>query len=190
MQWLGWLVALVVALVASWLVHAWRSSRARADALFYEKIDLENELDTLHAERVANPVLEAAPAPAPVVVAPPPVPAVDTAQLNQQLDELAAQLDEYRERNRAYDAAVQVCLQPVEMLIGADAQTQTAALGYIDAARKPLFAARQAVQKAALNRNAATLDALRASIAAAAPVATADAVDTVDVDSHEADSES
>ena len=74
MQWLGWLVALVVALVASWLVHAWRSSRARADALFYEKIDLENELDTLHAERVANPVLEAAPAPAPRA-APAPAPA-------------------------------------------------------------------------------------------------------------------
>lgn len=169
MQWLGWLVALVVALVASWLVHAWRGSRARADALFYEKIDLENELDTLHAERVANPVTEAPSMPVAVPPPMPPAPAIDTAQIGAQLDELAAQLEEYRERNRAYDAAIQHCLQPVEMLIGADEQTQAAALGHIDAARKPLFAARQAVQKAALSRNAPTLDAVRATLAVAAP---------------------
>lgn len=164
MQWIGWLAALLMALGAGWFLHAWRSASARANELFYEKIDLENELDTMHAERVANPP------PPPPTVQPdpgPPAPVIDTVVIGSQLDELAAQIEEYRACNRAYDAAIQHCLQPVEMLIGADPQTQAAALGHINAARKPLFAARQAVQKASLNRGNTAIDAIREGIAAA-----------------------
>ncbi len=163
MEWLGWLAALVMALGAIWLLRAYRATSMREQDLLCEKMELENELDNLHAERVANPppesLLEEPPAP---VVAGVPVAAVRSAL--EHLDELASQLDEYRERNRSYDAAVQQALQPLELLIDADKETMDVALAHISTARKPLFAARGAVQKSPLQRGADALQAARAAL--------------------------
>lgn len=165
MEWLGWLVALLALAGAAWSWRGYRAERARADELLYEKMDLENELDSIHAERVANP-----PPPPVVVVAAPELPAPDAPHpALTHLDELATQLDDYRKHNRAYDTAVQHCLQPLELLIGADQETMAAALAHIDAARKPLFAARAAVQKSPLHRDAEALDAARRSLAPGQP---------------------
>lgn len=166
MQWLGWLVALLAIAAALWFVRAWRGEQARANELLYEKMDLENELDTMHAERVANPPPDPMPAamPAAAVLAPSSEsPAVQIALAH--LRELGTQIEDYRKCNRAYDLAVQQCLQPLELLIGADAATMASALGHIDKARKPLFAARAAVQKSPLQRAAAALDAACAALA-------------------------
>ncbi len=174
MQWLGWLVALLAIAGALWLMRAWRTEQARANELLYEKMDLENELDTMHAERVANPPPDPAPpAPTPVAAAPlAQAPAVQVAL--GHLHELAEQIEDYRKSNRAYDLAVQQCLQPLELLIGADAPTMASALGHIDKARKPLFSARAAVQKSPLQRSATALDAACAALASGAAAATDD----------------
>jgi len=167
MEWLGWLVALLAALGAVWLLRAYRGEQARAAELLYEKIDLENELDSIHAERVANP-----PPPTPVVVAAAPVHAAEDAAA--PLRDLAAQIDELRSRSRAYDAAVEQCLQPLELMVGADAQTLSAALAHIDKARKPLFAARIALLKTPLQRDNAALDAVQEALRdSSSPVANA-----------------
>lgn len=165
MQWLGWLVAVLAIAGALWLVRAWRAEQARANELLYEKMDLENELDTMHAERVANPPRDPVPPPPPPPTTAPlaETPAVQIALAH--LRELATQLEDYRKCNRAYDLAVQQCLQPLELLIGADAATIATALGHIDKARKPLFTARAAVQKSPLQRAAPALEAACAALA-------------------------
>ena len=156
MEWLGWLLALVAALGVAWLLRAYRAERARAAELLYEKMDLENELDSIHAERVANP-----PPPAPVVVAPVAASSSAAGDAAAPLRELAGQIEELRTRSRAYDAAVEQCLQPLELMVGADAQTMSAALAHLDKARKPLFAARIALLKTPLQRDNAALAALQ-----------------------------
>jgi|GEM_PF-1725776 len=157
MEWVGWLLALLAVAGAAWLLRAYRAERARAAELLYEKMDLENELDTLHAGRVANP-----PAPAPVVVVNAPSHAAEDAAA--PLQALAGQIDELRARSRAYDAAVEQCLQPLELMVGADSQTLSAALAHIDKARKPLFAARMALLKTPLQRDSAALAAVQQAL--------------------------
>ena len=56
MEWLGWLVAVLAAGVAAWLMRALRAERGRSHELLYEKIDLENELD---AARTLNERMQA-----------------------------------------------------------------------------------------------------------------------------------
>lgn len=173
MGWLGWLVALLAAAGAAWLLRAYRAERGRAAELLYEKMDLENELDTLHAERVANP-------PEPVAAVAPVVVTSNVAEdAAVPLRELAGQIDEFRARSRSYDAAVEQCLQPLELMVGADAQTLAAALAHIDKARKPLFAARIALMKTPLQKNNAALaavhDALQDETAQAADADAPDA---------------
>lgn len=174
MGWLGWLVALLAAAGAAWLLRAYRAERARAAELLYEKMDLENELDSLHAERVANP-----PPPAAAVVAPVIAASHAAEDAAGPLRELAGQIDEFRSRSRAYDAAVEQCLQPLELMVGADAQTLASALGFIDKARKPLFAARMALLKTPLQKDntalAAVHDALQDDAAPPAPAGDAEA---------------
>ncbi len=155
MEWVGWLMAFLAALGAVWLLRAYRAERSRAAELLYEKMDLENELDSLHAERVANP-----PEPAPVVVEPVVVTSNVAEEAAVPLRELAGQIDEFRARSRSYDAAVEQCLQPLELMVGADAQTLAAALAHIDKARKPLFAARIALLKTPLQKGNAALAAV------------------------------
>ena len=155
---LGWLVALLAGLGAAWLLRAYRAERFRAAELLYEKMDLENELDSLHAERVANP-------PEPVAVVAPVVVTSHAAEdAAEPLRVLADQIDEFRARSRCYDAAVEQCLQPLELMVGADAQTLAAALAHIDKARKPLFAARIALMKSPLQRDNAALAAVHAAL--------------------------
>jgi signal transduction histidine kinase len=66
-------------------------------------------------------------------------------------------LDEYRELVQRYDTAVQVCLQPVDLLFSADKESLDKLVKYVEEARRKLFEARANVESSALPRNARQL---------------------------------
>jgi len=73
--------------------------------------------------------------------------------------ELAAErLVEYRKLTKAYDAAVQYCLQPVEMIFGADPAALDQLVRHVEDARRKLFVARGELEKSvALSESTALL---------------------------------
>ena len=66
-------------------------------------------------------------------------------------------LDDYRNLVTQYDAAVQYCLQPVDLLFGADKASLEKLVKHVEEARRKLFAARDAVEKSPLLKDAKEL---------------------------------
>lgn len=153
-QWLGWSIALVAAGVVAWLLRALRGERARSHELLYQKIELENELDAARNEppvdtsAVAHDALRAV---ADRLDAP-------LGSARAHLEDVGAQIDDYRERVRQFDLAVQYCLQPVEMIFGADKATLDQLVSHVEGARRKLFEARAALQKSPLHKASGPLD--------------------------------
>jgi signal transduction histidine kinase len=58
--------------------------------------------------------------------------------------------DDYRKQVKDYDAAVQYCLQPVELIFGADKASLDKLVKHVEDARRKLFEARAVVMKSAL----------------------------------------
>lgn len=182
MIWISLVLALVAVLAiaaAAWLAHQLRQERARAHDLLYSKIDIENELDTLRTNQSdAAATHESMVAVADRLDAP-------LGSARAHLEEVNAQLADYRQRVRQFDAAVQYCLQPVEMIFGADKATLDQLVTHVEGARRKLFEARAALQKNPLHAAAGALDgglgeievladyarALRVPVAGAADVA-------------------
>ena len=154
LSWLGWVVAVVAVGVVAWLLRSLRGERARSHELLYEKIELENELDAARNEQpvdtshVAHDALRAV---ADRLDAP-------LGSARAHLEDVGAQIDDYRERVRQFDAAVQYCLQPVEMIFGADKATMDQLVSHVEGARRKLFEARAALQKNPLHAAAGALD--------------------------------
>jgi hypothetical protein len=183
MEWLGWVVAVLVAGVAVWLLRALRTERGRSHELLYEKIDLENELDEARSSVPTESAANAAAHDALVAVANRLDAPLGSARAH--LEDVDAQIVDYRERVRQFDAAVQYCLQPVEMIFGADKATLDQLVSHVEGARRKLFEARAALQKSPLHLAKGPLDgglgeidvladyarALRIPPADAAPVA-------------------
>ena len=59
-------------------------------------------------------------------------------------------LDDYRKLVRAYDAAVQYCQQPVDLMFGADKSSLDLLVKHVEESRRKLFDARNAVEKSPL----------------------------------------
>ncbi len=154
LSWLGWVVAVVAVGVVAWLLRSLRGERARSHELLYEKIELENELDAARNEQpvdtshVAHDALRAV---ADRLDAP-------LGSARAHLEDVGAQIDDYRERVRQFDAAVQYCLQPVEMIFGADKATMDQLVSHVEGARRKLFEARAALQKSPLHKASGPLD--------------------------------
>ncbi len=66
-------------------------------------------------------------------------------------------LDDYRKLVQQYDAAVQLCLQPVDLLFGADKASLDKLVKHVEEARRKLFEARAAVEKSPLLKDAKDL---------------------------------
>ncbi|MGN6518219.1 MAG: hypothetical protein ACTHK2_02205 [Dokdonella sp.] len=156
MAWLGWVVAVIAAGVAAWLMRALRAERGRSHELLYEKIDLENELDEARNGAPSDSVAHAAAHDALVAVANRLDAPLGSARAH--LEDLDAQIVDYRERVRQFDAAVQYCLQPVEMIFGADKATLDQLMSHVEGARRKLFEARAALQKSPLHLAKGPLD--------------------------------
>lgn len=155
MMWISLVLALVATLAiaaAAWLAHQLRQERARAHDLLYSKIDIENELDSLRtAQSDTAATHESMIAVADRLDAP-------LGSARAHLEEVNAQLADYRQRVRQFDAAVQYCLQPVEMIFGADKATLDQLVSHVEGARRKLFEARAALQKNPLHAGEGALD--------------------------------
>jgi len=155
---LVWLVLVLTiaaaAVVVAWLWRELNKERARNHDLVYEKIDLENALDGARSSprvdtgAVAHDALVAV---ANRLDAP-------LGSARAHLEDVRAQIDDYRERVIQFDAAVQYCLQPVEMIFGADKATLDQLVSHVEGARRKLFEARAALQKSPLHKAAGPLD--------------------------------
>jgi hypothetical protein len=156
---LVWLVLLltiaVAGVIVAWLWRELNTERARNHELVYEKIDLENALDgarsgssRVDSGAVAHDALVAV---ANRLDAP-------LGSARAHLEDVGAQIEDYRERVRQFDAAVRYCLQPVEMIFGADKATLDQLVTHVEGARRKLFEARAALQKSALHKSAGPLD--------------------------------
>lgn len=152
MLWIGWVVAVAAAAAAYWLWRQLVAERAHASELLYAKIEAEDALEALqgnHATQTdANAALlgAAAQIEAPLTAA------------RQHLDDVGAQLADYRDKVRQFDAAVQYCLQPVEMIFGADKATLDELVQHVEGARRKLFEARNALVQSALHADAGALE--------------------------------
>ena len=67
--------------------------------------------------------------------------------MRSQVDHAARQLVDYRTLVKRYDAAVQYCLQPVELIFGADKQHLDKLVAHVEGARRALFEARAHLEK-------------------------------------------
>ncbi len=66
-------------------------------------------------------------------------------------------LDDYRKLVQQYDVAVQYCLQPVDLIFGADKSSLDKLVKHVEEARRKLFEARAAVEKSPLLKDAKEL---------------------------------
>ncbi|HZP64978.1 MAG TPA: ATP-binding protein [Rudaea sp.] len=66
-------------------------------------------------------------------------------------------LDDYRKLVKQYDAAVQYCLQPVDLIFGADKASLDKLVKHVEEARRKLFEARTALEKTSLLKDAKEL---------------------------------
>ena len=152
MLWIGWLLALIAMAVAFWLWRELRAEREQSSELLYAKMELDNELEALREDQVdASNAGESLIAVAERLDPP-------LASMRGHLDDIGVQLDDYRERVKQFDQAVQYCLQPVEMIFGADKATLDQLVRHVEGARRKLFEARAALEKSPLHSGASSLD--------------------------------
>jgi hypothetical protein len=145
MAWIGWVIAIVAIGVAVWLKRQLAAERAHAGELLYAKIEAEDALEARQGGA------DAGPAPSPLgTIAERLDPPLQSA--GAHLADAAAQLAEYRERVNQFDAAVQYCLQPVELIFGADKANLDELVGHVEGARRKLFEARTAVERHPLHQ--------------------------------------
>ena len=152
MLWIGWVVAVGAAAAAYWLWRQLVAERAHAGELLYAKIEAEDALEALqgnHATQAdSNTALLGAAA---QIEAP-------LAAARLHLDGVGAQLADYRDKVRQFDAAVQYCLQPVELIFGADKATLDELVHHVEGARRKLFEARTALMQSTLHADAGALE--------------------------------
>ncbi len=147
MMWVGWIIAVVAIGAADWLLRQLVTERAQTTQLRFAKIEAESATDAMRANQ-AQAVGSAGLAPlgkllgttAHELDAP-------LASVRSQVDHAARQLVDYRTLVKRYDAAVQYCLQPVELIFGADKQHLDKLVAHVEGARRALFEARGHLEK-------------------------------------------
>lgn len=151
MAWLAWIIALLGLVLAAWLWRQWQAERVRSDGLSIERVELENRIEALRANE--DRMVEAARrhAFAPLLGAVGGALQEPLSGAAQALAEVRAELADYRACVRRFDEAVQYCLQPVELLPGADQAGVDALVRHVEVARQRLFEARAAVTSQVLH---------------------------------------
>ena len=147
MMWLGWIIAVVAIGSAVWLARQLVSERALTTQLRFAKIEAENVTEAMranHAQAVGTaglaPLGKLLGATAHELDAP-------LASVRSQVDHAARQLVDYRMLVKRYDTAVQYCLQPVELIFGADKAALDKLVVHVEGARRALFEARAHLEK-------------------------------------------
>ena len=155
MAWFGGISAVVAIVAIGVVVWLWRqleAERTHARDALYTRIDAENQLDALRAAQGAK--TEANVALSEVLARLDPALASTRAHLEQAGGEFV----DYREQVKRFDAAVQYCLQPVELIFGADKASLDQLVHHVEGARRKLFEARTNVEKHPLHSATDALD--------------------------------
>ena len=152
MLWIGWLLALIASAVAFWLWRELGAERAQAGDLLYAKMEADNELEALREGQNEEATADESRLAVAERLDPP------LASMRGHLDDIDAQLADYRERVKQFDLAVQYCLQPVEMIFGADKATLDQLVRHVEGARRKLFEARAALEKSPLHSGAVSIE--------------------------------
>lgn len=150
MGWIGWVLAAIAIGVAFWLRRQLAAERAHNNEIVCAKLDVDNRLDSLLTEQAAR------------------VDAGAVAGIADRLDgrlraadehlqRASAAFGDYREHVRQFDAAVQYCLQPVELIFGADKASLDQLVHHVEGARRKLFETRTLLEKHPLHGAADTL---------------------------------
>lgn len=147
MMWLGWVIAIVAIGFAVWLARQLASERALTTQLRFAKIEAENAADAMrqNQSRAVDaaglaPLGKLLGATAHELDAP-------LASVRSQVDHASRQLVDYRTLVKRYDAAVQYCLQPVELIFGAEKAHLDKVIAHVEGARRQLFEARTHLEK-------------------------------------------
>ncbi|MET0229731.1 MAG: ATP-binding protein [Rhodanobacteraceae bacterium] len=147
MMWLGWIIAIVAAGFAVWLARQLAAERALTTQLRFAKIEAENATDAMrqNQSRAVDaaglaPLGKLLGATAHELDAP-------LASVRSQVDHASRQLVDYRTLVKRYDAAVQYCLQPVELIFGAEKAHLDKVIAHVEGARRQLFEARTHLEK-------------------------------------------
>ena len=147
MMWVGWIIAAVAIGAAVWLVRQLGAERALTTQLRFAKIEAENASEAMRANQ-SQAVGTAGLAPLGKLLG---ATAHDLdaplASVRSQVDHAARQLVDYRTLVKRYDAAVQYCLQPVELIFGADKAHMDKLVAHVEGARRALFEARAHLEK-------------------------------------------
>jgi two-component system NtrC family sensor kinase len=147
--WIGWVAAAALAAGLLVLRGALRRERERAASLERGKQALMEELTELEARQVQAAQVgdyaglgQIAAGFCRELARP-----LGSARNNVQL--ASGQIADYRKLVKAYDAAVQYCLQPVELILGADPASLDNVVRHVEGARAKLFQARQNLERSA-----------------------------------------
>lgn len=161
MLWIGWVVAVLAIGVALGLHRALRAERAHGVQLLYAKIDAENQRDALQAElgQMAELARQDALTGSERLRG-----LLET--LRGDLENAGAEIAGYGERVRRFDAAVQYCLQPVELIFGADKASLDELVRHVEGARRGLFEARASMEQHPIHRGNDPLSGVGADLLA------------------------
>lgn len=153
MEWIGWVLAVIAIGAAVWLRRQLVAERAHNNELVCEKLEADNRFEALDADQAAkvDPGLF-----------------VDNADrlgrhlhaVDETVQQAKTALSDYRECVKQFDAAVQYCLQPVELIFGADKASLDQLVHHVEGARRKLFDARTLMDKHPLHRTDDALDGL------------------------------
>jgi len=149
LAWAGWLAAAIALVVAVAQRLALRREVARRESLERGKQALAAELAELEARQgqVAQVGGYAGLGQLAAGVCSEMARPLGFARNNVQL--ASGQIADYRKLVKAYDAAVQYCLQPVELILGADPASLENVIRHVEGARSKLFQARQSLERSA-----------------------------------------
>lgn len=154
----GWIVAVLAVGISIWLWRQLAHERAHASELLYARLDLENEMDLLRVDSSQDVAAASAAAGQSVGEV--------ARRLHEPLESIRERVEstqtdlvDYRERVKQFDAAVQYCLQPVELILGADKASLSQLVSHVEGARRKLFETRSAVEKNPLHKQADALSA-------------------------------
>lgn len=147
MHWLGWGIAVLLAGLIGVVVSRLRGSRADATRLQERCAQQALELDQLRQQQPRLEHLARRASAAEVFDATGRAIESGLEEMGIQIDQACEGLAEYRQLVSAYDAAVQICLQPVEMIFGADKAALDQLIKHVEDARRALFIARSELEK-------------------------------------------
>ncbi|MEO8010449.1 MAG: ATP-binding protein [Dokdonella sp.] len=147
MQWIGWIIAIAAALGAGLLFVRLRDERRVLRRVREDLADAVAEIEQLQAtrQRLAGAAQLATLGQLAGCVATTVESPLSSARSNVAV--VADLIEDYRRLVKGYDAAVQHCLQPVEMIFGADKAGLDQLVKHVEEARRKLFIARVALEK-------------------------------------------